>query len=83
MGLTQGIVASMIADVAPAEHRGTAFGVFNLVSGLALLAASVLAGALWDWQGPAWTFWSGAAYALLALLLVPLLGRSAGQRVWV
>ena len=75
MGLTQGIVATMIADVAPAEHRGTAFGVFNLVSGLALLAASVLAGALWDWHGPAWTFWSGAGWALLALLLVPVLGR--------
>jgi MFS family permease len=81
MGLTQGIVASMIADVAPAEHRGTAFGVFNLVSGLALLAASVLAGALWDWQGPAWTFWSGAGCALLALLLIPVLGRTRGKSV--
>jgi len=81
MGLTQGIVASMIADVAPAEHRGTAFGVFNLVSGLTLLAASVLAGGLWDWQGPAWTFWTGAACALLALLLVPVLGRTRGKSV--
>ena len=74
MGLTQGIVASMIADVAPAEHRGTAFGVFNLVSGMALLAASVLAGALWDLHGPAWTFSVGAGFALLTLLLVPVLG---------
>ncbi|WP_374359123.1 MFS transporter [Thermomonas sp.] len=75
MGLTQGILASMIADVAPADHRGTAFGVFNLVSGLALLAASVLAGALWDLHGPAWTFWTGAGCALLTLLLIPVLGR--------
>ena len=75
MGLTQGILASMIADVAPADHRGTAFGVFNLVSGVALLAASVLAGALWDLHGPAWTFWTGAGCALLTLLLIPVLGR--------
>lgn len=77
LGLTQGIVASMIADVAPAEHRGTAFGVFNLVSGIAVLAASVLAGALWDLHGPAWTFWTGAGCALLAVLMIPLLGRPA------
>lgn len=75
MGLTQGILASMIADVAPEDHRGTAFGVFNLVSGVALLAASVLAGALWDLHGPAWTFWTGAGCALLTLLLIPVLGR--------
>lgn len=83
MGLTQGIVASMIADVAPPEHRGTAFGVFNLVSGVALLAASVLAGALWDLHGPAWTFSIGAGFALLTLLLVPVLGRtrSPGRRL--
>ncbi len=77
LGLTQGIVASMIADVAPAEHRGTAFGVFNLVSGVAVFAASVLAGALWDLHGPAWTFWTGAGCALLAVLMIPLLGRPA------
>ena len=57
------------------------FRVFNLVSGLTLLAASVLAGGLWDWQGPAWTFWTGAACALLALLLVPVLGRTRGKSV--
>lgn len=83
MGLTQGIVASMIADVAPAEHRGTAFGVFYLVSGLALLAASVLAGALWDLHGPAWTFWTGAGCALLTLLLIPVLGHVRGEPVRV
>ena len=70
MGFTQGILATMIVDVAPAEYRGTAFGVFNLASGLALLAASVLAGLLWDWQGPAWTFWMGAGFSLLSIVLV-------------
>lgn len=74
MGLTQGIVASMIADVAPAEHRGTAFGLFNLVSGLALFLASVLAGWLWDQHGPAWTFWMGAGFSALTLALIPALG---------
>ena len=48
MGLTQGLLAAMVAGTAPAELRGTAYGVFNLMSGLAALAASVLAGVLWD-----------------------------------
>jgi MFS family permease len=74
MGLTQGILASLIADVAPVEYRGTAFGVFNLLSGLALLAASVLAGWLWDTGGPAWTFWTGAGLSALTLALIPVLG---------
>lgn len=80
MGLTQGIVASMVADVAPPAHRGTAFGLFNLISGLALLAASVTAGWLWDLHGPAWTFWLGAALSLLTFLLVPLLSVGARPR---
>lgn len=80
MGLTQGIVASMVADVAPPAHRGTAFGLFNLISGLALLAASVTAGWLWDLHGPAWTFWLGAALSLLTFLLVPLLSVGARSR---
>lgn len=81
MGLTQGIVASMIADVAPAEHRGTAFGVFNLASGVALLLASVLAGWLWDQRGPAWAFWIGAGLSALTLLLIPVLSTvSARER---
>lgn len=79
MGLTQGIVASMVADVAPPAHRGTAFGVFNLISGLALLAASITAGWLWDLHGPASTFWLGAALSILTFLLVPLL--SVGARL--
>lgn len=80
MGLTQGIVASMVADVAHPAHRGTAFGLFNLISGLALLAASVTAGWLWDLHGPAWTFWLGAALSLLTFLLVPLLSVGARPR---
>jgi MFS family permease len=68
MGATQGLLAVLVADAAPADLRGTAFGVFNLVSGLALLAASVLAGSLWAAFGPAMTFYAGAAIASLALL---------------
>lgn len=66
MGLTQGILASLITDVAPAAYRGTAFGVFNLVSGAGLLAASGMAGWLWDRHGAASTFWVGAGVAALA-----------------
>ncbi len=70
MGLTQGIFAALIADSAPDELRGTAFGVFNFVGGIAMLAASVLAGALWDKLGPAATFYTGAVFAAAALLLL-------------
>jgi len=69
MGLTQGLLASLVAHQAPAELRGTAFGVFNLASGAALLAGSALAGALWHWIGPEAAFWSGAAIATAALML--------------
>jgi len=68
MGATQGLLAVLVADAAPADLRGTAFGVFNLISGLALLAASVLAGSLWTAFGPAMTFYVGAAIATLALI---------------
>lgn len=67
MGFTQGLLATLIADNAPVELRGTAFGMFNLVTGLAMLAASVIAGAIWDLFGPSATFAIGAAWALLAL----------------
>jgi MFS family permease len=66
MGMTQGILATLIADVSPVAYRGTAFGVFNLLSGAGLLAASALAGWLWDRHGPPATFWAGALLALLA-----------------
>ena len=70
MALTQGLLAAMVARAAPARLRGTAFGVFNLVSGIAMLAASGLAGALWQFAGPAWTFWAGAALAAASLAFV-------------
>jgi MFS family permease len=68
MGLTQGLLSTLVADAAPADLRGTAFGFFHLVSGIAMLLASVIAGALWDAYGPAWTFYAGAAFTALALL---------------
>jgi len=67
MGLTQGLLSALVADTAPAPLRGTAFGVFHLVSGVALLAASVLAGWLWSEHGAAATFYAGAAFAATAL----------------
>jgi MFS family permease len=67
MGFTQGLFAALIADIAPAELRGTAFGMFNLIVGLALLLASVIAGALWDAFGPQSTFLGGAAITVLTL----------------
>jgi MFS family permease len=75
MGFTQGILAAMVADAAPETLRGTAFGVFNLVSGICLLFASVIAGWLWDRHGASTTFFTGAALALLALLSCALAPR--------
>ena len=66
MGLTQGLFAALVAGAAPADLRGTAFGVFNFVGGVALLVASVLAGWLWDAYGPAYTFGAGAVFTALA-----------------
>ncbi|MEO6564730.1 MAG: MFS transporter [Casimicrobiaceae bacterium] len=66
MGLTQGLLGALVAKVAPADLRGTAFGLFNLATGLALLTASVLAGWLWDAQGPAFAFYAGAVFTLVA-----------------
>jgi MFS family permease len=76
MGLTQGLLSALVADAAPPSLRGTAFGYFNLFTGLALLAASVIAGALWDAYGPAGTFLAGLGFALVAL--VGLLAVGAG-----
>jgi MFS family permease len=76
MGMTQGLLATMVAGAAPAHLRGTAFGFFNLVSGIALLVASLLAGLLWDQLGSAVTFYAGAAFSVLALAVL-ILRRSA------
>lgn len=70
MGMTQGLLATMVADTAPADLRGTAFGFFNLLSGLTMLAASVLAGLLWDRLGASFTFYAGAIFCGLALAAI-------------
>jgi MFS family permease len=64
LGMAQGLLAAMVADTAPADLRGTAYGLFNLASGLALLVASVLAGFSWDRFGAAVTFYAGALFCV-------------------
>jgi MFS family permease len=71
MGLTQGILAALIADAAPVDLRGTAFGMFNLITGVAMLLASVIAGALWDAAGAQMTFFAGAVLTALAFGVLP------------
>jgi MFS family permease len=68
MGMTQGLLAAMVADTAPEDLRGTAFGFFNLLAGVAMLVSSALAGLLWDSLGSAFTFYAGAGFAALTLL---------------
>lgn len=68
MGMTQGLLATMVADAAPSDLRGTAFGIFNLLSGVAMLIASAVAGLLWDQLGAPFTFYAGAAFCVMALL---------------
>jgi len=68
LALTQGLLAKLVADTSPAELRGSTFGVFNLISGVALLLASVIAGELWSAFGASATFLAGAAFAAIAAL---------------
>ena len=68
MGMTQGLLAAMVAATAPADLRGTAFGFFYLMSGIALLIASTIAGMLWDSYGAAFTFYAGAGFCVLTLI---------------
>ena len=70
MGITQGLLATMVAEVAPADLRGTAYGFFNLLSGLAMLVASVVAGLLWDRLGAPATFIAGASFSVLTLVAI-------------
>ena len=78
MGFTQGLLATLVANNSPPELRGTAFGMFNLVTGAALLIASVLAGVLWDRIGAQATYLGGAVLACLSLLsLLAIRGRIA------
>jgi len=79
MGFSQGLLGAMVADTAAADLRGTAFGMFNLVTGVALLIASVLAGALWDAIGSSATFLAGAVFAGLALVGLRLVGMRKGR----
>jgi MFS family permease len=73
MGFSQGLLSALVAGAVPPELRGTAFGLFNLVTGVALLLASVIAGAVWEIFGAQWTFLAGAGFAVLAgVALVPL-----------
>ena len=78
MGMTQGLLATMVADAAPPALRGTAYGFFNLVSGIALLIASVVAGLVWDRLGASYTFYAGAAFSALAI--VALIARGLRSR---
>jgi len=83
MALTQGLLSKLVADTAPADLRGTAFGLFNLVSGIALLLASVIAGSLWSTFGAPATFLAGAVFAMLAatgLLIYRPRARAAPSR---
>jgi MFS family permease len=80
MALTQGLLAKLVAQYAPAELRGSAFGLFNLSTGLAMLAASVVAGVLWDQLGAGATFGAGAGFAVGAAVLVMALSMLAQRR---
>jgi MFS family permease len=75
MAFTQGLLSKLVADTVPAELRGTGFGIFNLVSGGALLLASVIAGGLWSAIGPSATFLAGASFASVAALGIATLRR--------
>ncbi|MDE2304822.1 MAG: MFS transporter, partial [Gammaproteobacteria bacterium] len=78
LGMSQGLLATMVSDVAPADLRGTAFGFFNLVSGGALLLASLAAGFVWSREGARYAFLAGAAFCVLAL--ASLLWRAVALR---
>lgn len=70
MGITQGTLSAMVAKIAPPELRGTAFGLFNFINGLAMLLASVIAGFLWDYWGAPATFLAGALFCVAALIVL-------------
>jgi len=70
MGISQGLLATMVANAIPAELRGTAFGIFNLVCGFAMLGASVIAGLVWESLGAAFTFYTGAGFCVLTIILL-------------
>ncbi|RKT99256.1 MFS transporter [Burkholderia sp. Nafp2/4-1b] len=81
MGFTQGILAAMVSETSPAALRGTAFGVFNLVSGVCMLLASSIAGALWVHYGASTTFVTGAALVVVPLCLCRFMPRPGASQV--
>lgn len=70
MGFTQGVLATLIADYSPKEYNGTAFGIFNFVSGISMLIASIIAGVVWQEFGSYMTFYAGGIFALISLVMV-------------
>ena len=80
MGATQGLLSTLVVDAAPADLRGTALGIYNLITGIALLAASILAGWLWAASGPGTTFIAGGAFTGIALFAMLLSWRSGMHR---
>lgn len=80
MGFTQGLIAALVADTAPPDLRGTGYGALNLVTGLATLAASLIAGELWDRIGPQATFLAGGGFAAISLGGVALVARDFGRK---
>ncbi|MDX2251301.1 MAG: MFS transporter [Nitrospira sp.] len=83
MGMTQGLLVAMIAEHAPADLRGTAYGIFNLACGVAMLVASVLAGLLWDQLGPSFTFYAGAVFCTVTIagIAISAVGRPSRSTV--
>jgi MFS family permease len=77
MGFSQGVLATLVADTTPRALKGTAFGIFNLVSGVCMLPASIIAGWLWQDYGAAVCFYAGAVFAVFTLALVPRLPHRA------
>lgn len=80
MGLSQGLLATLIAEAAPQRLKGTAFGVFNLMTGAVVLAGNVIAGLLWDTYGSFATFAAGAGLSLLALPILITVSRMKARQ---
>ena len=80
MAVTQGLFAKLVADRSPPELRGSAYGIFNFATGLALLVASVIAGVLWDRSGAGATFLAGAGFATIALIGMMVIGAKPGSQ---
>ncbi len=72
LGMSQGILLALVADVTPSELRGTGFGVINLVIGIILLPANLLAGFVWETANPQIPFLLGSFLAILASFILLL-----------